>query len=376
MMKIIFWLSALFLFYTYVGYPLFMYLWSRFRPKTIKVKDIEPTVTVVISAFNEEDRIIPRIENLLQQDYPAEKLDIVVVSDGSTDATVKCLREIEIDRLTVIALEKNLGKSLAINRGVEAAKGEIIVFADVRQRFCPNAIRSLIRAFADPTIGATTGELILESSGTDQEPEGVGLYWKYEKMIRDAESSVDSMVGATGAIYAIRRELFEPMPAGIILDDVLTPMRITKKGYRVCMVREALAYDRLSSTSSEEFARKVRTLAGNFQLMKVAPWINHPVKNRLFFQWMSHKVFRLLSPYAMLLLLISSFLINEPFYRFTGIVQVIVYVAAIAGLIAMSKGKKPGIVGTASNFLMLNITAVVGLYSILTGQTAGLWKKH
>lgn len=377
----IFWLSALFLFYTYIGYPLLMFVWAKFRPNPIKSDSIEPTVTVVISAFNEQDRIVARIENLLDQDYPADKLNIIVVSDGSTDQTIENLEQFrseleDSDRLTIIPLEENVGKSIAVSRGVSEASGEFIVFTDVRQRFSPNAIRSLIEPFADPTIGATTGELMLEASGTDNELEGVGLYWKYEKAIRDCESIVDSMVGATGAIYAIRKSLYEPLPEGIILDDVLTPMRIAQQGYRVCMVRDAIAYDTLSGSSSEEFSRKVRTLAGNFQLMQAAPWINNPFKNRLFFQWLSHKVFRLFSPYAMILLLISSFLIGHSFYSFIGLLQLIVYIAAIAGMIAMAQGKKVKLVGTASSFLMLNITAVVGLYSILTGQTAGLWKKH
>ncbi len=375
-MILIFWLSTLFLFYTYIGYPLLMFLWAKFRPNPIKSDSIEPAVTVVISAFNEQDRIVARIENILEQNYPTDKLDIIVVSDGSTDDTIENLNKINSDRVTVISLKQNVGKSIAVSRGVSEATGEFIVFADVRQRFSADAVRSLIEPFADQKMGATTGELILESSGADHEPEGVGLYWKYEKMIRDSESIVDSMVGATGAIYAIRRSLYEPLPAGIILDDVLTPVRIAKQDYRVCMVRDAIAYDTLSESHAEEFSRKVRTLAGNFQLMQAAPWINNPFQNRLFFQWISHKVFRLFSPYAMILLLISSFLIGKPLYSFIGLLQLVVYAAAIAGLIAMAQGKKVKLVGTASSFLMLNITAVVGLYSILTGQTASLWKKH
>jgi CHASE2 domain-containing sensor protein len=142
------------------------------------------------------------------------------------------------------------------------------------------------------------------------------------------------------------------------------------------MVREALAFDSLSATGSEEFRRKVRTLAGNFQLMQAAPWINNPFKNRLFFQWVSHKVCRLFSPYALLLLFISSWLINEPFYTVAGVLQLIAYIAAALGCVAMWQGKKVKVVGAAASFLMLNVTAVVGLYSVLTGQTASLWKKH
>ncbi len=184
-MKIIFWLSALFLFYTFIGYPLLMFLWAKFRPNAAKIEDIEPSVTIVISVFNEQDRIVTRVENLLEQNYPADKLNIIVVSDGSSDETVKRLQQISSDRLTIIPLEKNRGKSIAVSRGVAESTGEIIVFADARQRFSPNAIRSLARPFSDLTIGATTGELLLESSGSNYEPEGVGLYWKYEKMITE-----------------------------------------------------------------------------------------------------------------------------------------------------------------------------------------------
>lgn len=375
-MIIIFWISAAFLFYTYLGYPLIMLLWAKFRPHNICNVAITPAVTVVISAYNEQDRILARIENLFAQNYPADKLNIIVVSDGSSDDTLTRLTSITDPRLRVIELEKNQGKALAVNRGVAEATGEIIVFADVRQRFCPEAIRSLAQAFSDPSVGGVTGELMLVSSGNDKEPEGVGLYWKYEKAIREMESCVDSTVGATGAIYAIRRFLYEPLPEGIILDDVLTPMRITAKGYRVCMVRDAIAYDTLSASGSEEFARKVRTLAGNFQLMQAAPWINNPFRNRLFFQWVSHKVFRLFSPYAMLMLLIASFMIHAPFYTAAGVLQLIAYLVAGTGCIAMLQGKKVRLVGAAASFLMLNITAVVGLYSVLTGQTASLWKKH
>lgn len=376
-MIFLFWLSAFIILYTYAGYPLIMRFWSRSRPNKIQPAAIEPTVSVVIAAYNEEDRILPRVENLLASDYPKDKLDIVIVSDGSTDSTVEKLQALNNPHVHVIALPINAGKALAVNEGVEKATGEIVVFADVRQRFSENAIRSLVETFADESVGGATGELILMSSGNDQEPEGVGLYWKYEKAIREMESTIDSTVGATGAIYAIRRALYEPLPDGIILDDVLTPIRITKQGYRVVMVREAHAFDTLSGSGDEEFARKVRTLAGNYQLMSAAPWINSPSQNRLFFQWISHKVSRLITPFFMILMLIASFLICHPFYTFVGILQVIAYSIAGYGCYKMMKGEKvKGILNAAASFLMLNFTAIVALYSVVSGNTAGLWKKH
>lgn len=377
MMICLFWLSALLIFYTYIGYPLLMVIWSRLRAQPVETADISPSVSIVIAAYNEEDRILPRIENLLSSDYPQDKLEIIIVSDGSTDQTVERIESLNNANVKVIPLSENGGKAIAVNHGVAAASGELIVFADVRQRFAASAIRHLVNQFADEKVGGATGELILMSAGNDEAPEGVGLYWKYEKAIRDMESSVDSTVGATGAIYAIRKTLYQPLPDGIILDDVLTPMRITQQGYRVVMVREAHAFDTISGSGDEEFARKVRTLAGNYQLMQAAPWINSPRKNRLFFQWISHKVSRLITPFFMIIAVLSAFLAAKPLYVFLGVLQVLAYgIAGFACLKLMRGEKVTGPLNAAASFLMLNITAIVAAYSFFMGNTASLWKKH
>lgn len=377
MMICLFWLSALLIFYTYIGYPLLMVIWSRLRAQPVETADISPSVSIVIAAYNEEDRILPRIENLLSSDYPQDKLEIIIVSDGSTDQTVERIESLNNANVKVIPLSENGGKAIAVNHGVAAASGELIVFADVRQRFEAAAIRHLVNQFADEKVGGATGELILMSAGNDEAPEGVGLYWKYEKAIRDMESSVDSTVGATGAIYAIRKALYQPLPDGIILDDVLTPMRITQQGYRVVMVREAHAFDTISGSGDEEFARKVRTLAGNYQLMQAAPWINSPRKNRLFFQWISHKVSRLITPFFMIIAVLSAFLAAKPFYIFLGVLQVLAYGIAGSACLKLMRGEKvTGPLNAAASFLMLNITAIVAAYSFFMGNTASLWKKH
>ncbi len=375
-MKIIFWCSFGLLFYTYLGYPLLMILWSRMRGGEMVEEQELPAVTVVIAAHNEQERIGARLEDLFSQEYPPEKLDVVVVSDGSSDGTVAVLERLRQPRLTVIELTDNRGKAVALNHGVAAARGEIIVFTDSRQWFAPDAIGRLVRPFADPEVGAATGELVLCESRDGGEPSGVGVYWRYEKAIRAAESRVDSTVGATGAIYAIRRELYRPLPDGLILDDVLTPLNITAQGYRVKMVREAIAHDHISSSAAEEFHRKVRTLAGNIQLMQLAPWVMNPLRNRLFFQWFSHKVCRLIAPYALLGLLVSPWFIARPGYLAFGLLQLAGYAASLLGLRAMLRGERAGLVGVPASFLMLNGAAVLGLFSVLSGQTGGLWKKH
>ena len=376
-MTLLFWGSFGFLLYTYVGYPLFMMLWARLRPERPCPAHGElPTVTVVIAAHNEEKRIAARLENLFAQRYPQQLLDVVVVSDGSTDGTVAALRELNHPRVEVVVLERNRGKAAALNQGVASARGEIVVFTDVRQRFAPDAIERLVAAFADPGVGGVTGELVLCESEEGGEPKGVGLYWRYEKAIRAAESRVDSTVGATGAIYAIRRRLYRELPSGLILDDVLTPLNVTAQGYRLKMVREALAYDRISGSMAEEFHRKVRTLAGNVQLIQLAPWVMNPLRNRLFFQWFSHKVCRLAAPYALLGLLFSPWFVGGAGYLAFGTLQLSGYAIALYGLHGMWRGRQVGKASVPASFVMLNVAAAIGLLSVVTGRTEKLWKKH
>ncbi len=375
-MKSIFWISFGFLFYTYLGYPLLMMQLARLRREQVEGGEIYPTVTVVIAAHNEQERIVARLEDIFSQNYPQQKLDVVVVSDGSTDGTTAVMNRMNHPRLKVIDLAANRGKAVALNHGVAAATGEVVVFTDSRQWFAPDAIKLLVQAFSDPQVGGATGELVLCESEKGGEPKGVGLYWRYEKAIRVAESRVDSTVGATGAIYAIRRQLFKPLPEDLILDDVLTPLNITAQGYRLKMVREAIAYDYLSRSGTEEFYRKVRTLAGNIQLIQLAPWVINPLRNRLFFQWFSHKICRLIAPYTLVGLLVSPWFIGKPGYMAFGMAQLFGYVAALFGLRAMMRGEKAGLAGVPASFLMLNGAAVAGLYAVLSGRTENLWKKR
>ncbi len=374
-MEALFWISLVFLFYTYLGYPLLMVLWARLRREPAEKERVLPSVTVVIAVHNEQDRVRGRLENIFSQGYPQQKLDVVVVSDGCTDGTVSVLRAFDHPRLTVIELAANQGKAVALNHGVAAATGEVIVFTDSRQRFDPDAIELLVQPFADSRVGGTTGELVLCESDKEGEPKGVGLYWRYEKALRAAESAVDSTVGATGAIFAIRHRLFEPLPKGLILDDVLTPLNVTARGYRLKMVRNAIAFDYLSSSAKDEFHRKVRTLAGNVQLIQLAPWVMNPFRNRLFFQWFSHKICRLIAPYALLGLLISPWFAGKPGYLIFGLLQLPGYAVALLGIRIMMRGGNAGFTGVPASFLMLNGAAVAGLLSVMFGRTGNLWKK-
>jgi poly-beta-1,6-N-acetyl-D-glucosamine synthase len=300
------WVTLGLILYTYVGYPLLLLVWSRLAPNPVMNAPFTPKVSVVIAAWNEKDRIAAKIKNCLQQDYPQDNLEIVVVSDGSTDGTDEVVRQVESNRVRLIVLQDRMGKAVALNEGVASTKGEVVLFADVRQRLALDVVARLVSHFADPTVGAVTGELVLESGQEVPFKEGLGLYWKVEKSIRSMEGAIDSVVGVTGAIYAIRKRLFIPLQPGTILDDVVVPMSVVMQGFRVTFDRQALAFDQLSNDHRDEFRRKVRTMAGNYQAFSMNPvWLD-PRRNRLFVQVLSHKVFRLAVPFALLVLFLSS----------------------------------------------------------------------
>jgi cellulose synthase/poly-beta-1,6-N-acetylglucosamine synthase-like glycosyltransferase len=305
-METLFWSSALVIAYVYAGYPLLLAVWSAVARRPVRKRmftDAQdwPAVSVILAAHNEGAILPARIANLLEQTYP-RPLDIIVVSNGSTDNTAAALQPFG-GRVRLIELHR-AGKALALNEGVAAATGEIIVFADARQRFAPDAILELAANFNDPDIGGVSGELILdcelEPDASDSTvSDGVGLYWKYEKWLRRHESRVASTLGATGAIYALRRSLWQPLPASTLLDDVLAPMRVVLAGKRVIFEERARAYDRAAPDGAAESRRKTRTLAGNYQILALEPRLLLPIVNPVWLQYISHKVGRLLVPWAL-----------------------------------------------------------------------------
>jgi len=374
-MKILFAVSAIFLAYTYLGYPLVIALLGTFFKKRVEKRYQEPGVSVVLAARDEEGRIEGRIRNLLEQDYPPEKLEVVVVSDGSRDRTAEIARGVEDARVKVVETGSPVGKAVALNMGVETATHEILLFADARQSFSRNVVAELVALLYDRSVGAVSGELVLAGEEESELGEGVGLYWKYEKFIRRMESAFDSVVGASGAIYAVRRELFEPLPPGTLLDDFLLPMRIVLKGRRVLFTRAAKAYDRVSPTARAEFARKVRTLAGNFQALRLEPALLDPRRNRLFFQLFSHKLARLAAPYFCVGALVGSALAPGMVYRFFFLGQIVFYASSLFNFLPLA-GRSLGALGKmAWTFLVLNAAAVSALWVTLRGREGQTWKK-
>lgn len=373
MITLLFWSSLIFVFYAYAGYPLLLWAYSRVKRTEPCKGPVQPFVSVVIAAFNEERRIEERLSNIISQDYPAEKIEIIVVSDGSNDSTCAKARLYADRNVKLLELEVRQGKASAITHGVALAKGEIIVFADARQRFEPDAISQLAANFSDPRIGCVSGELVFYNDDKCRSKTEMGAYWKYEKWIRKNESLSGSVAGATGAIYAIRRKLFSALPAGTILDDVLIPLTIIKQGYRCIFDGAAVAYDSVSDNTAQEYRRKVRTLAGNWQLLSLRPELLMPARNPCWWRFLSHKVARLIVPFALLALLCSGAALTGKLYQAATAMQLLLYGMAFAGMIVPAS-RKLRLVNLCYFFMAMNTAALAGFWLWLTRRSGTAWK--
>jgi cellulose synthase/poly-beta-1,6-N-acetylglucosamine synthase-like glycosyltransferase len=376
MLEALFWIGAGIIFYTFVGYPALMVLLARVRHRPVRRAAIRPTVSVLIVAYNEENTIEAKLENVSTLEYPTGLLEIVLASDGSTDRTVEIGRRFEARGVRVLAYPVRRGKASVLSDAIPQCRGEIIVLSDARQRYDAQAIVALVENFADPAVGAVSGELLLEGSGHGGFGAGVGLYWRYEKLIRRSESAFDSMLGATGAIYAIRGALFERIPSDTLLDDVLIPLRAVHSGHRVVFEPAARAFDYVSETASQEFTRKVRTLAGNLQLFRRERWLWHPRRNRLWLQTMSHRALRLVAPFFLLAVLGASALAapSGTVFAVALIAQLGFYALACIGACGGRFGRWRCF-AVPYAFCVLNITAVVAMFMVLTRRQTVTWRK-
>ena len=363
-MKPLFWASLALILYSQIGYPAFLFILARFRPRHALEGAEQPSVSVIVATRNVVDLLRQKLENLLNLSYPRELVEIIVVSDGSTDGTNALLHEMQATVKSIV-LDQPRGKAVALNEGVRRATGEILVFFDTRQVVERDAVSALCRCFVDPEVGAVSGELLLEDVEGNAR-QGLGVYWRIEKLVRRLESSTGSVVGVTGAIYAMRRELFVGLPEGTILDDVLIPMNVARQGKRVIFQPAAMAHDRIFNEPGKEFARKVRTLTGNYQLLQLAPWLI-TASNPLFFRFVSHKLMRLALPVFLLVLIVSAACAQGEFYRVALVGQLLFYgLAALGWLSPPARKFRP--VAIAETFTMLNVAALVALYDFATGR--------
>lgn len=369
-MKWAFWLAASVIGYSYLGYPVWLWLRSRWSPRPVRRSSDEPSVSAVIVARNEQSVIAQKVDNLLTLDYPAEKLEVVVVSDGSSDWTAAILAECERNpRVRAVVKGVSQGKAAGLNDAMQVARGEVLLFTDARQEIESGALRLLVENFGDPEVGAASGELMLGDPANGETGKGMGLYWRVEKKIRELESASGSVAGATGAIYCARRGLCEPLPEGTILDDVLLPMQVVRKGSRVIFDSRARAWDLPDLGEGREFSRKVRTLSGNYQLLQLAPWLLSS-ENPIRFEFVSHKLSRLVVPFALLGLLVTSAFLPQPLYRAALVAQLAFYALSLVALGGVKIGPLSRIADPARTFVVLNSAALVAFVNFVTGRKA------
>ena len=331
--------ASAFLLYVVFGYPLLLAVLARFHARPTQ-REFQPrSVTLLLAVHNGGRWIREKLRSILELRYPRELLEIVVVSDGSVDDTDDIVREFQDAGVRLIRVAHG-GKALALNVGMEAAHGEILFFTDVRQRLEPESLSRLVACFADPEVGVVSGELFITAGGGSLEEANTGLYWRYEKRIRKCLSQIDSILGATGCIYAMRRELAASIPAGTLLDDMYLPLLAFFRGYRVIMEESARAYD-LPTALNAEYRRKVRTQAGVYQAIGFFPRLLWPWSNRMWIHFVSHKLGRLLLPFALLTVAASSFALPVPWGRAALAAQAGFYgLAAVDGWIPERSGLK------------------------------------
>lgn len=388
------------LIYIYLGYPVLIWLLARFSGKPVR-KDYEtaiPSCSVVISVYHEGGALLQKVESILGSSAIGSVREIVIGFDGPSGGDESLPEALEaiprkwfagmpgdgrgtaVPVLRVIAFPERRGKAAVLNDLVPLTCGDILVMMDARQAVHPAAIGQLMANFADETVGVVSGELVFRNEGMLHQDgavqQGVGFYWQYEKFIRRCEGRFRSVPGATGALYAIRRRWFKPIPAGTLLDDVAIPMQAVVAGGRCIFEPAAVVYDVVSITSGQESLRKRRTIAGVAQLMHVYPEWLLPWRNPIWFEYVSHKLLRLVSPFLLAgLFFFNLALLDRPVFLLLFVLQGLFYVAALAGTVAQRCGRKAGYLGVPVMFVALNITTVLALWDAFQGRYNAAWKK-
>ncbi len=356
--------------YILIGYPLLLLIWKRlFARPVAKQPGYQPAVTAVIVVYNGERFLAGKLESLLAVAYPPEKIDIVVVSDGSTDRTPAIARQFAGNRVSLLEVPRG-GKCAGLNAGIAAASGEILLLTDVRQVIERHGVAELMANFADPSVGAVSGQLKIRAGETRQEAE-IGLYWRFETWVRESLSAIDSMFGGTGPFYALRRELAVPVPPDILLDDMYLPLAAFRRGYRLVMEARAVAWDDPTSLETE-LDRKVRTLAGNYQLLVRYPWLLG-WGNRMWIHFVSYKFGRLLLPLLLTLLLGSSLAMEGAARLWLTGAQLCGYALALADPWMPDGFILKRVSSPARTFLMMMVATVRGL-KVFFVPARSLWK--
>lgn len=377
-MIVLFWLAFLLVTYTYIGYPSAILLLSRGRAdiKPAARRDW-PAVSIVVPFCNESHRVLPKLATLEALNY-AGTIQIIFVSDGEEDETAEVMRGCASAGVEVVVLPVRRGKPVALNAAMALVQHDLVLFTDARQMIDREALSSLVTSMLglekddNQKVGAVSGELVFLDKNEDTA--NVGLYWRYEKIIRQAESRYASVPGVTGAMYLIKKRHVRPLAEDTLLDDFEMPLAALRAGERVILDCEAHVFDHPAEDVEKEKARKIRTLAGNFQAFSRNAWLFVPWINPIWWQFISHKVLRLVVPYCLVILLIAPLFSFSGFYAAFWLGQGVFYFLAF-GNVRGWKGCNKGVAAVARLFVELNIAAVIGAYRFFSSTVDTRWER-
>jgi len=376
-MSVLFWISVSVVVYSYLLYPLLLLALEILqKQKHFKKEGITPGVSIVIAAYNEEKVIKQRIENCLSLDYPKELLEIIIASDGSDDQTGSIVRQYSSRNVILKDYKERRGKVNVLNETVPQAKHPIIIFSDANASFHPDAVRNIVRHFADEHIGAVCGRLYFVNSQDGETGELEGVYWRYETLLKKLEGKRGSLMGANGAIYAIRKELFEACPSDTIIEDFFIPMKILQRGFAVIYDPRAEAVEETAQKIVHEKERRIRIGAGDYQaLFRLLPMLN-PLRGFSALAFWSHKVLRWLSPFFLITALVSNlFLLDEKVYFILFILQGGFYLSALFGQALAWSGMSIKVFNLCYYFVSMNLALLLGFFRFLLGTQKAAWHR-
>lgn len=374
--QVVFWACLGVLGYVYAGYPVLVYVVSLLSPKIVKKAEIEPYVTVLITAFNEEAAIRSKIENTLLIDYPADKLEILIASDGSTDHTDEIVKEFKDRGVKLFRQEGRVGKTATQNKAVEIATGEIILFSDATTMYNADVFSTLLPNFADESVGCVAGRLVYVDDASTTVGKGARRYWGYETFLKTAESRACSLIGASGCLYAVRKSAYEPLYPEAC-SDFLICTSVYRKGMRSVFAPDAVCFEETNDHADDELKMRVRVISQTFtDLWRNRDMLN-PFRSGFFsIQLISHKLLRYAVPVILLILLISNFTLagSRPFYFLTLVLQLAFYLLAAAGWVMVRAGKHPNLLAMPLYFVLANLASVVAFYKFMRGETYARWE--
>jgi cellulose synthase/poly-beta-1,6-N-acetylglucosamine synthase-like glycosyltransferase len=374
--QMIFWICVALLAYIYVGYPLLVYLVGVLFPKKVAVGPFEPKVTILITAFNEEASIRNKLENTLQIEYPREKTEVIVASDGSTDRTDEIVKSFSDRGVRLFRQEGRVGKTETQNNAVKAATGEIILFSDATTTYQKDVFDTILPSFADPKVGCVAGRLVYVDDENTSVGHGLMSYWSYETFLKTAESRATSLIGASGCLYAVRRSAYEPMYPEAC-SDFLICMSIYRKGLRSVFAPEAVCYEVTNKRAGHELRMRVRVIAQTFtDLWRNRDMLN-PLKSGFYgIQLFSHKLMRYSVPFVLVTLFATSAVLSvkTPFFAGILIIQIAFYLLALGGWLVESTGRHLGLVAIPFYFVLANLASAVAFYKFVRGETYTRWE--